>query len=120
MRDRADTQTSTRISSFADRLRKLSGLAKWGIVVGGYVLAALIATGAVWFHVVLTSGPGYDASSGMHAFGDALLFLALFGMIAIVPSCAAMLFLGLRRTVIALLLLVILAVAAAGVVALVV
>lgn len=103
-----------------DRLRALPILAKWGIVLGGYASAILIPSGIVWLHVVLTSGPEADASSGMYAFGDALLFIALFGMIAIIPTGAAAVFLGLRRTIIALLLLATLAVAAVGVVAFVV
>lgn len=105
-------------SSFAGNLRSLPVPAKWGIVLGGYALAILIPAGIVWLHVRLTSGPEYDASSGMYAFGDALLFVALFGMLAIIPTGAAAVFLGLRRTIVALLLLVGLAVAAIGVVAL--
>jgi hypothetical protein len=120
MQDRVDSQASVRTTSFFHRLRNLPAPAKWGIVLGGYTLAILIPAGIVWLHVLLTSGPQYDASSGMYAFGDALLFIALFGMIAIIPTGAAAVFLGLRRTIIALFLLATLAVAAVGVVAFVV
>jgi len=120
MQDHVASQTSVRTTSFAHRLRTLPALTKWGIVLGGYALAILIPAGVVWLHVLLTSGPEYDASSGMYAFGDVLLFVALFGTIAIIPTGAAAIFLGLRRTIVALLLLVGLAVAAIGVVALVV
>src|SRR5882672_8662198 len=67
-------------------------LAKVGLVVAGYVVAFLVASAVVAIHVATTSGPDPQASSGMYAFGDSVLFLAVFG-VAAVPSTAAALFL---------------------------
>ena len=61
-------------------------------MVGGYVLALLLAWATVTVHIALTDGPDRQASSGMSAFGDALLFLALFGVAAIPPTGAALYF----------------------------
>jgi hypothetical protein len=70
----------------------MSPLVKVGLVVGGYVVAFLVAGAAVAIHVAATSGPDSQASSGMYAFGDVFLFLAVFA-VAAVPSTAAALFL---------------------------
>lgn len=67
--------------------------AKAGLVGSGYVAALLIAAAAVTAHIAVTQGPIFDASSGMYAFGDGLLFLAVFGVMAILPTGAAFFFL---------------------------
>ena len=59
--------------------------AKLGILVGGYLAAVLLATAVVALYVVATDTSERSASSGMYAFGDSLLFLAVF-MLASVPS----------------------------------
>ncbi len=65
-------------------------LAKVGLVVAGYVLAATVAAAAVTlFHLVTISGP----NGGMNAFGDCLLFLAVFGVGAVLPTGAGLFFL---------------------------
>ena len=51
---------------------------KVGMIAGGFAGAFLVAWAAVAVHVAATSGPDRDASSGMYAFGDAILFLAVF------------------------------------------
>lgn len=66
---------------------------KIGIIVAGYVAAIVIAVAAVAIHVASTSGPAAQASSGMYAFGDAVLFVAVFGVLALVPTAAALVFL---------------------------
>jgi len=66
---------------------------KVGVVVGGYVAAFLVASAAVGFRLANTSGPDAQASSGMYAAGDALLFAAVFGVTALVPTGAALFFL---------------------------
>ena len=61
----------------------------WLWVVGGYVVAFLAATGVVYlreFH----PPPDAMASSGMYAFGDSILFLVVFGVVAIVPTIMAL------------------------------
>jgi hypothetical protein len=66
---------------------------KVGVVVGGYVASFLIASAAVSIRLANTSGPDAQAASGMYAAGDALLFAAVFGVAALVPTGAALFFL---------------------------
>lgn len=66
---------------------------KVGVVAGGYIAALLVAVAAVAVRLATTSGPDAQASSGMYAFGDALLFVAVFGVAALVPTGAALVFL---------------------------
>jgi hypothetical protein len=68
-------------------------LAKVGVVVGGYVAAGLVASAAVAIRLARTSGPEAQAESGMYAFGDLVLFAAVFGIAALVPTGAALVFL---------------------------
>ena len=49
---------------------------KIAVVAGGYLAAFLMASAVVAIHFATTSGPNAQASSGMYAFGDALLFVA--------------------------------------------
>ena len=67
------------------------------IVAAGYVAAFLIASAAVTVRVANTSGPVAQASSGMYAAGDAFLFLGVFGVCALVPTGAALIFLRSYR-----------------------
>ena len=64
-----------------------------GLVAAGYVGALLMASAAIAIRVASTNGPNAQASSGMYAFGDALLFVAVFGVSALVPTGAALFFL---------------------------
>src|SRR5438093_7304313 len=66
---------------------------KVGAVAGGYIAAFLVASAAVGIRLANTSGPDAQASSGMYAAGDALLFVAVFGVSALVPTGAALFFL---------------------------
>jgi hypothetical protein len=66
---------------------------KIGVVVGGYMAAILLAAVTVAIHIACTSGQDAQASSGMYAFGDLLLFLAVFGVAALVPTGVALFFL---------------------------
>ena len=75
------------------RLNALSLPAKIGGVIGGYVVALLIATAAVAVRLGFTSGPEAQASSGMYAFGDAVVFVGIFGVCALFPTGATLLFL---------------------------
>jgi hypothetical protein len=66
---------------------------KIGTVLIGYVIAILIAGAAVAIQVATTNGPDAQASSGMYAFGDAMLFVAIFGLCSLVPTVMALFFL---------------------------
>jgi len=63
---------------------------KLGLVAAGYVAAFLVASAVVAVRIANTSGPDAQASSGMYAFGDAYLFVATFGVLALVPTGAAL------------------------------
>lgn len=63
------------------------------VVAGGYIAAFLVASAAVAVHVAKTSGPDVQAASGMYAFGDTVFFAAVFGVLALVPTGAALFFL---------------------------
>lgn len=56
---------------------------KIGLVVGGYAISAVVASLAVAGHLMAIGGPARQAYSGMNAFGDCLLFLAVFGVAAV-------------------------------------
>lgn len=71
----------------------MSGLSKVGIVMGGYVLACLIASGVVYVYDMFTQNAASQASSGMYAFGDLILFVGVFGVLALIPTGLALYFL---------------------------
>jgi hypothetical protein len=75
------------------RLTALSLPAKICIIIIGYVVALLVASAAVGVRMAFTSGPDAQASSGMYAFGDAVVFVGIFGLCALVPTSAGLLFL---------------------------
>jgi hypothetical protein len=66
---------------------------KVAIVGAGYLAALLLAAAAVALNVAWTSGADRQASSGMFAFGDSLLFLAAFGAASVPPTVAGLVFL---------------------------
>ncbi|HEY9528953.1 MAG TPA: hypothetical protein VIR02_17825 [Anaerolineales bacterium] len=71
-------------------MRKLT---KLGLVIGGYVAACLLASGVVYVYQLLTDNAAAQASSGMYAFGDLLLFVGMFGILALFPTGLAVYFL---------------------------
>lgn len=75
------------------RIKALPVAAKVGIVVGGYALAFLFAFCAVAIYISQTDGPDREAYAAMYAFGDALLFVAVFGVGSIVPTVSVLIFL---------------------------
>src|SRR5450432_2905946 len=79
------------------RLKTLPTAAKFGIVAGGYIAAALLAFCVVYLYIDLTAGPDRDEYGGMYAFGDSLLFIAVFGVVAIIPTGLAFVFLQQSR-----------------------
>jgi hypothetical protein len=90
---------------------------KFALVVGGYIVAFLVASAAVAIRVADTSGPDAQASSGMYAAGDAFLFVGVFGVSALVPTGAALIFLRPYRRFWTVLSVLGLAVAVTGVTA---
>ncbi len=87
---------------------------KVGAILTGYVGAFLVAFAVVSIYVALTDSPDRQASSGMYAFGDSLLFLAVFGVAAVIPTGAALYFLRPYRTFWVTLSVLTLAIAATG------
>jgi hypothetical protein len=69
---------------------------KAGLVVAGYGVAFIFAFAVVAFYAAYISGPDMG-SSGMYAFGDGVLFLAVFAVAAILPTGAALFFLRSSR-----------------------
>jgi hypothetical protein len=67
--------------------------AKIALVAAGYVTAIGLAAVAVALYVAAMAGPNRQASSGMFAFGDSLLSLAVLGAAAVPPTAAGLVFL---------------------------
>jgi hypothetical protein len=97
--------------------RGLKPFLKVAVVAGGYIAAFLVASAVVAIRVASTSGPDAQASSGMYAFGDAILFVAVFGVVALAPTGAALFFLRPYRRFWTVLAALGLAVAVTGVTA---
>jgi hypothetical protein len=71
----------------------MSKLAKLSLVIAGYVLACLAAGGVVSISQRFTQSAAAQASAGMSAFGDLLLFIFLFGVFALLPTGLGLYFL---------------------------
>lgn len=59
--------------------------AKVGIVVLGFILAAAMAWCGVELRDRFSHVPAAEKAGGMYAFGDLLLAVAIFGVVALVP-----------------------------------
>ena len=68
-------------------------ITKLGLVIGGYLVACLCASGVVYVYQVLTDNAVTQASSGMYAFSDLLLLIGVFGILALLPTGLAFYFL---------------------------
>ena len=73
-------------------MSKMNGLMKFGLVFGGYILACLGAVGAVYVNGLFIQDPT-QASAGMSAFGDSILFIGVLGVLALFPTGLALYFL---------------------------
>jgi hypothetical protein len=71
----------------------MSTIKKLGLVIGGYVAACILASGVVYVYQLFTDNAVAQASSGMYAFGDLLLFVGIFGILALFPTGLALYFL---------------------------
>ena len=67
-------------------MSKMSWLAKLGLVIGGYVAACIVAYGAMYINGLFMDPAVLQASSGMSAFGDLILFVGVFGFLALFPT----------------------------------
>src|SRR6185369_14148114 len=90
------------------------------VVLAGYLAAFLIASALVAIRIALTNTPDAAASSGMYAAGDAMLFVAVFGLASLLPTAAALYFLRTRPMVWTVLATVSVVVASTGVAAIIV
>ena len=70
----------------------MNGYAKAGIVIAGYFAAFVIASAAVALRIATTNPAEAAAASGMYAFGDLMLFAGVFGIVALLPTGAALFF----------------------------
>lgn len=64
-----------------------------GLVIGGYVAVCLVASGVVYVNGLFTQNAAAQASAGMFAFGDFILFVGIFGVLALFPTGLALYFL---------------------------
>ncbi len=81
-------------------MMKMRPMMKFALVVGGYVIACIVAWGVVYIWELFTQNAVAQASSGMYAFGDLLLFIVVFSLLALLPTGLALYFLAgkfLRR-----------------------
>jgi hypothetical protein len=90
------------------------GPVKIGLVGIGYVGAFLVASAIVASYVASTSGPDRQNYGAMFAFGDDVLFLAVFGVASVPPTGAALFFLRPYRSFWRALSIAALAIAATG------
>ena len=71
----------------------MSRLAKLGLIIGGYVGAYLLASAVVYVWQLYTQDASAQASAGMYAGGDLILFTGVFGALALIPTGLAVYFL---------------------------
>ncbi len=60
------------------------------MIAAGYAVALVVACVAVAIRNAFIDPADAQASSGMHAFADAFLFSAVFGLLALAPTAAAL------------------------------
>ena len=71
----------------------MSRLTKVGLVIGGYGIACLAAGGIVYLNQLSAQSGISQASAGISAFGDFILFIILFGAFALFPTGLVLYFL---------------------------
>lgn len=77
-------------------MAKMSSFVKLGLVIGGYVAACLVAASAMYINNLFIDPAVVQASSGMSAFGDLILFIGVFGFPALFPTGLMLYFLARR------------------------
>jgi hypothetical protein len=68
----------------------MTGYTKFGAITGGYLAAVGAGVAVVAVRNLFIDPAVAQASSGMYAFGDALLFVGVFGLLALIPTGAAL------------------------------
>lgn len=68
----------------------MSSLKRFGLVIGEYGGACLIAGSAVYVNQLFTDCAASQASAGISAFGDLILFIVIFGTLSLFPTGAAL------------------------------
>jgi hypothetical protein len=68
-------------------------IAKIAVVCLGFFVAIVAASVALEIRLAHTQGPDANASAGMYAFGDGLLFIAVFSVVCVVPIGLGLFFL---------------------------
>lgn len=68
-------------------------ITKLALILGGYVAACLVAGFISYIHELLTQSAAAQAASGMYAFGDLILFVGIFLMLALFPTGLGLYFL---------------------------
>jgi hypothetical protein len=67
---------------------------KIGLVIGGYVVAFVIAFALAWLRqLTMQEVDPVQFAGGMYGFGDLLFFLGLFGALSFIPTAMALFFL---------------------------
>ena len=74
-------------------IEKVKRPSKIALLAGGYLLALVVAMAVVRVYIAVTDTPDRQASSGMHAFGDSILFLGVFALASVPATCTGLYFL---------------------------
>ena len=74
-------------------MSKMNPWAKLGLVLVGYIVACLVAYGAVYLNDLFMDPTVLQGSGGMSAFGDLILFVGVFGVCALLPTGVGLFFL---------------------------
>jgi len=71
----------------------MNRLLKLGLILAGYAAALLLTCAAFYVRGLLTRNDTSQASAGMQAFGELILFVGMFGVLALAPTALALFFL---------------------------
>ena len=71
----------------------MNRFSKTGVVLAGYAGALLVTCAIFYVYELMQKATSAQASGGMQAFGDSLLFVGLFGFLALIPTALALYYL---------------------------
>jgi hypothetical protein len=71
----------------------MKAFSKIGLVLGGFAVALGVAYALVYIRDLLTAGTDAQASQGMYAWGDFMLFVAAFSVTALIPTALTLYYL---------------------------